>query len=231
MSKNLKYNDIDLIYKKFVLPKQNKEYLERYSELPLHKNNSSWRWENKDFPRVIAVLEFEKFMEEKKFEFNHTLSFNSIGDPEFDFINKKYSTDYFYLNDPNSFDLHSFNLEKKDFDFFMINQTLEHVYDPCLVLRNVHGHLKTDGIFYCNVPAFNMSHDTPHHHYVGFTPTGLGCIVKQAGFEILDIGFWGNTEYINYMMNNNDWPDFTKIKNYKSEINKEVICWIFAKKI
>jgi hypothetical protein len=85
-------------------------------------------------------------------------------------------------------------------------------------------------MLYINLPAINMAHDTPHHHYVGFTPTGLSCVVKQAGFEIVDIGFWGNTDYINLMFNESDWPDYRKATNYKSEINKEVITWIFAKK-
>lgn len=227
----INYSDIEYIYQKFLKPKHNLDYLNKYSELPLHSNNKNWKWENKDFPRVISLLEFESFISENNFFFDNVLSINGIDDPEYQFINYKNITNYNYLDDTEKYDLHTLDLEEKNFDFFMCNQTLEHVYDPCLVLRNINKHLKKNGILYCNVPSFNMAHDTPHHHYIGFTPVGLGCIVQQAGFEIIDIGFWGNTDYINFMMNNNDWPDYRKISNYSSEINKEVISWVFAKKI
>jgi SAM-dependent methyltransferase len=227
----LNYSNIQEVYDKFVKPKQTTEYLNRYSKLPIHLNNKDWVWEDKDFPRVISLLEFEKFSSENDLSFNNVLSFNGINDPEYQFIKYNNIKNYNYLDNSDKYDLHTLDLETSDFDFFMCNQTLEHVYDPCLVLRNIHKHLKKGGLFYCNVPSFNMAHDTPHHHYIGFTPVGLGCVVQQAGFEIIDIGFWGNTDYINFMINNNDWPDYRKISNYSSEINKEVISWIFAKKI
>jgi SAM-dependent methyltransferase len=228
---NIDYNRINEIYNKFIVPKQDESFLNRYKTLPIHLNDGIWRWEHKDFPRVVALLEFRKFIEESNLSFKKVLTFNGPGDPELSYISYEKIDNYNYLDDPSNLDLHTLDLPNKDYDFFMTNQTLEHVYDPCLALKNIHKHLNVGGIFYCNVPAFNMAHDTPHHHYVGFTPVGLGCIIEQAGFEILDIGFWGNTEYITYMMNNNDWPDYTKVSNYSSEINKEVISWIFAKKI
>jgi SAM-dependent methyltransferase len=224
------YNDILNIYETHIKSKQNDSYLNRYEVLPLHLNNKNWRWENKDFPRVISILEFQKFMGENELHFKDVLSLNGPQDPEYEFLSYDNLHNYNYEDDRINYDLHSLNLEKKDFDFFMSNQTLEHVYDPCLCIRNIYEHLKPGGILYVNVPAINMAHDTPHHHYVGFTPTGLSCVVKQAGFEIIDVGFWGNTDYINFMFNQIDWPDYRKATNYKSEINKEVITWIFAKK-
>lgn len=224
---HLTYSDISEMYQTFIKPKQTPEYLTRYLTLPFHLNNKRWKWENKDFPRVISLLEFQRFPLPS---FEKVLSFNGANDPEYEFITYSQLKNYNYLDDMINYDLHTLNINEKDFDFCMCNQTLEHVYDPCLVLRNIYNHLKSGAIFYCNVPSINMAHDTPHHHYTGFTPTGLGCVVKQAGFEILDIGFWGNTEYINCMMNNNDWPDYQKVSRYSSEPNKEVITWIFARK-
>jgi SAM-dependent methyltransferase len=224
------YNEIDKIYSDFILPKQTPEYLNKYSSLPLDRESNRWRWLGKDLPRVISILEFQEYMGNNNLLFNDVLSMNGDSDPEYEYLNYKNTHSYYYLDDIVNYDMHNLNLGKKDFDFFMCNQTIEHLYDPCLALRNVYDHLKPGGILYINVPSFSMAHDTPHHHYTGLTPTGLGCVVRQAGFEILDIGFWGNTEYINYMMVNNDWPDYTKINNYCSEINKEAISWIFAKK-
>lgn len=84
---------------------------------------------------------------------------------------------------------------------------------------------------YISVPSINLIHSKPCHYYIGMTPTGLGGIVKQAGFEILDIGFYGNKEYIEFLFKNNDWPNYTQIKNYTNDINCIVCSWIFAKKI
>lgn len=226
----IEFNQISEIYNTHILPKYNEEYLNRYSSLPLHLNNKKWVWEGKDFPRVISILEFQKFMGEHNIVFDEVLSINGPTDPEYDFIRYKNITNYNYLDDKINHDLHNLNLEKRDFDFFMSNQTLEHVYDPCLCMRNIYDHLKPGGMIYINVPSISMSHDTPHHHYIGMTPTGLACIVKQAGFDIVDVGFWGNLEYLNYMYDNDDWPDYRKITNFKTEQNKEVITWIFAKK-
>jgi SAM-dependent methyltransferase len=179
---NIDYNRINEIYNKFIVPKQDDSFLNRYKTLPIHLNDGSWRWEHKDFPRVVALLEFRKFIEESNLSFKKVLTFNGPGDPELSHISYEKIDNYNYLDDPSNLDLHTLDLPNKDYDFFMTNQTLEHVYDPCLALKNIHKHLNVGGIFYCNVPAFNMAHDTPHHHYVGFTPVGLGCIIEQAGF-------------------------------------------------
>jgi SAM-dependent methyltransferase len=226
----VKFNDIKKIYDDYITPKYCDEYLNKYKVLPIDKMSNKWRWEGKDLPRVISLMEFQEFMLNNKFHFQHVLSFNGVDDPEYQYINYDNIHNYYYLDDTENYDLHTLNLEKKDFDLFMCNQTIEHVYDPCLVLRNIYDHLKPGGILYINVPSFTMAHDTPHHHYIGLTPTGLGSVVKQGGFEIMDIGFWGNTEYINFMMNENEWPDYQKISNYCGEKDKEVISWIFAKK-
>lgn len=227
----LKKEDIDDIYQKFVVPKQTEEYRNRYKNLPLELNNKKWKWEGKDFPRVISLLEFEKFLKSMgNPNFENVLSFNGTEDPEYEYLNYTNLINYNYLENTFKYDLHNLELEKKDFDFFMSNQTLEHLYDPCLVVRKIFDHIKPNGIVYMNLPAMNMPHSTPYHYYAGFTPVGLGCIFKQAGFEILDIGFWGNSQYYDYTLMKNIWPDYRQLSNYTTEKDKEAITWIFAKK-
>ena len=51
------------IYNEFVLCNNTEEYKNRYVPLPVYKNNKQWRWEEKDFPRVISLLEFERYIE------------------------------------------------------------------------------------------------------------------------------------------------------------------------
>ena len=141
-----------------------------------------------------------------------------------------YEINYNYTDDKDKYDLHNLDLDRKDFDFFMSNQTLEHLYDPCLAVRKIYDNIRSGGIVYMNLPSVNMPHSTPFHYYTGFTPVGLGCIFKQAGFEILDIGFWGNTEYYDYTLMKGVWPDYKQMTNFSSEKDKESITWIFARK-
>jgi len=226
----LSEKDIYDIYYRFVVPKYNNP--DKYKSLPIELNNKKWKWEDKDFPRVISLLEFKEFLEKNQNpKFQSVLSFNGMDDPEYEYLNYENITNYNYADNTEKYDLHSLDLDRKDFDFFMSNQTLEHLYDPCLVLRKIYDHMKPGGIVYMNLPAMNMPHSTPMHYYTGFTPVGLGCIFKQAGFEILDIGFWGNSNYYDFVLNKGIWPDYRQMTNYSYEKDKESITWIFAKKI
>lgn len=225
----LSTNDIYEIYYKYVHPKY--VNYNKYEVLPIEKNNKNWKWEGKDFPRVISLLEFIEFLNRMgNPTFENVLSLNGSNDPEYEYLNVKNIHNYYFDENPEKYDLHSLDLEKKDFDFFMSNQTLEHLYDPCLSVRNIYNHMKPGGIVYMNLPANNMPHSTPFHHYTGFTPVGLGCIFKQAGFEILDIGFWGNNDYLEQVVLKGYWPDYTQLKSYVAEKDREAITWIFARK-
>jgi SAM-dependent methyltransferase len=230
MKKNiiLKESDINEIYEKFVKCNHTDEYDNRYNPLPLEHNNKNWRWENKDFPRVIALLEFKRYMEKYNFFFDEVLSFNDFGDPEYEYLKYKNRTNIVYEQDPENNDLHTLNLNKK-FDFAMLNQTIEHLYDPITALKNVYNHLNDGGIFYANVPANNLPHCDPFHYYTGITPVGLGAIAKAAGFEILEIGQWGNKEHLHKLFDIG-WIDYTQMSSIKNDITCPIITWIIAKK-
>jgi len=223
-------SEIEQIYRVHVLPKNSPAYLDKYRRLPVQLNDRKWRWEDKDLPRVFALLEFREFMRAKNIRFRNVLSLNGSNVPEYEYLSCDQVTNYDYEKDPAKYDLHSLDLGRKDFDFFMANQTLEHLYDPSLVLRNVHAHLVTGGMFYANVPALNIPHSTPFHYYTGFTAVGLGCLVRQAGFRILDIGFWGNIQYAEFILNKGWWPDYRRLRNYRSQFGREAIVWVFAVK-
>ena len=105
--------EIHDIFDKHVKSNYTKEY-----------NNKNWKWENKDFPRIISLLEFDRYMRKYDFHFDNVLSFNGLGDPEYEYFkyNKRY--DYQYKDDVEKYDLHNIDLDKKDFDFCMANQVL-----------------------------------------------------------------------------------------------------------
>lgn len=221
-------NTINKIYNEFIVSKLNTKYLEKYKTLSEDMNTSEWNWKDKDFSRVISLLEFKNFMENNSKIFNNVLVYNGPNDPEIQYI--KYNNISFIDYESNkSNDLHT--LESKiTYDFFMTNQTLEHTYDPCLILRKIYEIMEDDGLIYLNVPSLCPPHSTPFHHYNGFTPVGLGAIVQQAGFKILDIGFWGNKEYVTKLFTTNSWPDYFMLNDHKNDFNYSAISWIFAKK-
>jgi hypothetical protein len=113
----------------------------------------------------------------------------------------------------------------------MLNQTIEHLYNPILALQNIHKHMKVGGVFYTNVPSNNIPHSTPYHFYTGITPVGLGAMVKLAGFDILKIGQWGNREYLRQSYATALWPDYTYSSNPgHNEIECPIITWCLATK-
>ena len=83
------------LYKKFVEVNYTDEYKNRYVPLPLEKNNKRWKWEGKDFPRVISLLEFESYIEKYNFQIDKLLLFNGEQDPEIEYLKGRYKS---YLN-------------------------------------------------------------------------------------------------------------------------------------
>jgi hypothetical protein len=226
MNNIINENLIQEIYEKYITPKLNQIYENKYSELPMEYNDSNWNWDHKDFSRVISLLEFKDYMDKNPRVYNNALISNGTNDPELRFLKYKNISHIDYEKN-KKYDLHDLNLNEK-YDFFMCNQTLEHTYDPCLILRNIFNIMEDGGVVYVNVPALCPPHNTPHHYYNGFTPVGLGCILKQAGFTILDIGYWGNKDFVTHLFNTNDWPDYRMLKNYKNDFKYAAISWIFA---
>ena len=71
-------------------------------------------------------------------------------------------------------------------------------------------------------------------HFNGYTPMGLAMLFKSANFEIMEIGQWGNNEYLQILWNNHEWAGYNKLnKNniVKNEEKNVVQCWILARKL
>ena len=225
---------IQEIYNTFVKINYTEEYKNRYVPLPVEKNNKNWKWEGKDFPRVIALLEFAKYVEKYDFNIQKLLTFNGSDDPEIEYLNGRIKTihNVEYDDDNINNDLHSLNLTEKNFDFAFLNQTLEHLYNPYQCLKNIYDHLTDNGYLFANVPACNTPHSEPYHYFTGYTPSGLAVIAHQAGFKILEIGQWGNLEYlIKLWTRNPGWPDYRQLSNPGlNEIQNPVITWGLFKK-
>lgn len=228
----VEYGQVQEIYDRFVKVNDCNDYRNMYVPLPMEKNNRIWKWEGKDFPRVIALLEFEKYVTLNKLKFEHAMCINGDDDPEYEYVDCARKTVINYKDDPIRHDLHTLDIECSDFDFAMLNQTIEHIYDPIRCLTNICAHMRKGGIIYANVPVINSPHDVPYHYYTGIQPVGLGIMVHLAGFEILSIGQWGNLEYLNILFNVPWWADYRMMKNPGlNDFTRPVITWCFARKV
>ena len=226
----LSNEQIESIFDKFVKVNYTEEYSSRYDKIPFNRLKNPKFWIGKDAPRLFAILEFSKFIKKNRLSFEKTLSFCSH-DPEFDYFKTKEVNHFNYSDDPHNYDLHQLNIPGEDYDFVMLNQTLEHLYNPLLCLKNIYKKLRKGGILYINVPACNIPHMTPIHFSTGFTPMGLATTIAMAGFELMEVGQWGSLAYTLKLFSENRWPDYEDInRNGHNDINCPVITWAFARK-
>lgn len=225
--------DIINLYNLYLKKYCNDNFLNKYNRFPLEKNyHKWWDWKGKDFPRVISLLEFEEFALKYRFNPKKLMTINGPNDPENLFINSEIKVDIEYISNPEIYDLHIMNLKEKDFDFILVNQTFEHLYNPFASMKTLNNHLVKGGLLYVNVPCLNIPHDTPFHYYTGFTPIGLLSMFIDSGFEIIEAGQWGNEEYVQKLFSMKDWPDYTMLNNPGlNELNCPVITWVLGRKI
>ena len=132
------------------------------------------------------------------------------------------------------YDLHTISEHYQNaFDFFIFNQTIEHLYQPFEAMKQVYEIVKPGGYVFTSVPTINIPHNTPIH-FNGFTPMGLAMLFHTAGFEIIEIGHWGNYEYIKQAWaGSHCWPGYDQLQHNNMVTNEErnvCQCWILAKK-
>lgn len=226
-------SEIELVYEENIKPDNMRDFENRYVPLKLSKKEKKI-WKDRDFPRLISTFEFREYVKNNPFKIKKGLVINGRFDPELEYIDCKDLVHISYPDDPKIFDLHLLDYTEKNFDFVMLNQTLEHVYNPLQCLENVGKHMKSGGILFVNVPTINKLHEMPYNYYTGITPVGLGVILRSAGFDILHIGQWGNRVYLKKLFSQETWPslrDMNKEKNPgRNEYDFPVITWAFARK-
>jgi SAM-dependent methyltransferase len=222
-------NEIHELYiDKVKLPES---YFKKYETLPsCPVKVFNYNWGHHDFARVWCILDFIEWI--KKYNINiERLGYTSESDPELEFIVPSNKT----LLPYPEYDLHTIsNHFNNEFDFFLFNQTIEHLYNPFEAIKNIYEIVKPGGYVFTSAPTINIPHLTPIH-FNGFTPMGLAMLFKTANFEIIEIGQWGNYDYIQKMWSTpHNWPGYDKLNYYNVVTNEErnaCQCWILAKKI
>jgi SAM-dependent methyltransferase len=219
-------DELNKIYDKVKLPES---YFNKYTLMPsCPVRRYNYNWANYDFPRNWCILDFIEWMKKYNINIDH-LGYTCNEDPELEFIAPHQKTLVSYPD----YDLHNFSTHfKTAFDFFIFNQTIEHLYNPFEAVKQIYETLKPGGYVFTSVPTINIPHMTPIH-FNGFTPMGLAMLFKTANFEIIEIGQWGNFEYITKLWNTHSWPGYDRLHHNNSVTNEErnvCQCWILAKK-
>ena len=229
--------EVNDIYKKYVVKDESyySKANERFDRLPIQKKQ---RYHHMDFPRVASLFDFKDWIQKYNLTKVDSLLSTFEGDYELEYIEVsnlkvcKYDNPEVY-DSTNENDLHLIDLDKKDFDFIIFNQTLEHVYNPFIVMKNLYDHLKPGGYLYTTVPTINIPHEVPFHFW-GITPIGLCMLSRSVGFNICECGYWGNYEYLGYLFTNNGWPGVDDVRDDNGKINSTDLCqaqtWILVQK-
>ena len=202
-------------------------YFKKYEKVPNCPIQSwNYEWGDHDFPRVWSVLDFKEWMNKYKINIDN-LGCTCNSDPEIEFIQPK--NKHILQYPPN--DLHTLNISNF-FDFFIFNQTIEHLHNPFLAVKNIYNSLKINGYVFTSVPTINIPHSTPIH-FNGYNPMGLAMLFINCGFEVIEIGQWGNYNYIKQLWDTHMWPGYNQlnIDGFVPNEEKNVCqCWILAQK-
>jgi SAM-dependent methyltransferase len=209
-------------------------YFRKYEKLPpcpfeVFKHT----WSGKDFPRNWCALDFTEWIEKYNISEIENLAYTCNTDPEFEYLSKKNIKNKYLLEYP-PYDLHTIGSHFTEaFDFFLFNQTLEHLYNPFDSIKQIRKTMKKGGYVFTSVPTLNIPHMVPSH-FNGFTPMGLAMLFKSSEFEVLEIGQWGNHNYICQLWGTHQWPDYDRLQNNGIVPNEEKnVCqtWILARAI
>jgi hypothetical protein len=202
--------------------KKDQTYFDKYNPLPpCPVKLFNYNWGNYDFPRNICILDFIEWV--KDIEVDH-LGY-TYDDPELEFIKYNNKTLIKYPE----YDLHK-PIGINKFDFFLFNQTIEHLYNPFMAITNIYNSLKVGGYVFTSVPTLNIPHMTPFH-FNGYNPMGLATLFKSCGFEIIQNGQWGNFDYITELFKTHYWPGSAVLGDRIQNEERNVCqCWILAQK-
>ena len=188
-------------------------YFIKYAILPkCPVKQFNYSWSNRDFPRNWCILDFIDWNKKYNINIDHLA----------------------YTYTYPEYDLHNFSHNFIDqFDFFLFNQTIEHLYNPFEAIKEIYKTLKTVGYVFTSVPTINIPHMTPIH-FNGYNPMGLAMLFKTCNFEIIEIGQWGNFDYIINLFHYHYWPSYDQLNKNNVVTNEErnvCQCWILARKI
>lgn len=207
------------------------QYLHKYDKLPASPVHPRGVWPvNFDFPRTHIILDFCEWVDKHNLTKPKHLGF-TYDDVELSKIHPTKRTKLLYP--PH--DLHTLSQSYKGdpFDFFVFNQTLEHLFNPRRAIKEIVSLVEVGGYIFTSVPTINIPHCTPIH-FSGIYPVQLALLFIEAGCEVVEMGQYGSLNYITKLFQMFGWPSHKDLKNPQGiTVNEEKYvaqCWILAKK-
>lgn len=197
--RTLSGDEIEALYRDRILVNDDPAYLSRYAAFDWAERFDADMLRRMDFPRLVAILEFERLVGDHGIHAATVLMLNGgdAGDPELALLPHDRVERYDYETDPLRGDLHTLAFEDgRQFDFVLFSQTLEHLYNTSLAMDNVFAVTRPGGWVWTSVPTVSALHQLPFHHSTGLTPIGVACLFAGAGFDVEHVGQWGNAKYI-----------------------------------
>jgi SAM-dependent methyltransferase len=205
---------VEDLFERAIAVNDTPEYLGRYDSFDFRSRFSAEQLRKVEFPRLITILEFERMVNERGIRAERVLNLNggADGDPELPSLPHDVVDIGDHDVEPDRYDMHALVLDRHDYDFVLFSQTLEHLYNPLLALDNVHDALRPGGYVFTSVPTISPLHQLPYHFQTGFTPIGLAALFAQAGFEVLEVGQWGNAKYASCLFDLQIYPTYHDLR-------------------
>jgi len=220
-------DELKEIYEKIRLPEA---YFQKSSRRTLPPSPIGRQWTKAfDYPRTQCILDFRDWVQKYNLQKPRHLGC-TFDDFELKFMSPEKKTVLTYP--PH--DLHTLSQTcTEKFDFFIFSQTLEHLYNPYKAVGEIASLVESGGYVFTSVPTINIPHSTPIH-FSGIYPMGLAVLFLVNGFEVVEMGQWGNLQYIQKMFATHSWPSYVDLKDKQGKVPNEernvCQCWILARK-
>jgi SAM-dependent methyltransferase len=133
------------------------------------------------------------------------------------------------LNHP-AFDVCAPAGDEGTFDVVICEQVIEHVVDPFLAVRNLRALTRPGGHLVLSTPFLIRVHELPAYgmrDYWRFTPSGMRRLLESGGWEVGEIGAWGNRRCV--AGNLDRWPARRPWLALGNEPDLPVQVWGFAR--
>jgi SAM-dependent methyltransferase len=214
MERKLPSETIERLYREKVLLNDNPEYLGRYDGYDFGAHFSEADLRRIEFPRLVIIREFARLVETHGLSAHRVLMLNGgpSGDPELAYLPHDEADVGDYEDDPDRYDMHALRPPRTGYDFVLFSQTLEHLWDPPLALRCVSEVMAPGGRVWTSVPTVTFQHNLPYNFVTGWTPIGLAALFHGAGFDVIEVGQWGNRKYVTFAFELWSWPTYHDLR-------------------
>lgn len=159
-----------------------------------------------NYSRVVSMAWLEKFLRENSLNMQEHVGVISGNEQELELRFLQYQK-LTTTNIDTGFNLDDDLTKKEAFgcNFILLNQVLEHVFNPRQVFRNIKHHLADGGYFYISIPTINCIHGDPFFYSSGFHPRYLERMAKEFNFDVIGLGYWGSPKYMVHAVSGRKW--------------------------